>query len=262
MIYDPDKLSMNLSKRRATDLKGNARVIFPKRSKDFETEAKIEAFRVQALAEFRQYRDEKCSKGGKQPSNLTKSQERGLKSLTDRVKSGEIVVVPTDKTGKFAIMSRRAYEDSGKKHVGDDKIVGWEELKEAQTRLNGHVAMMAKIFKVGKSSEHQDRVRETMMGESLSVCPVSLLYKDHKGWNPGSGSVPPTRHVAGGHVGMNLHLSELVSDILEPVVDTIKEGEEVISTEDMVANLEDINEDNKDWHPNKWWGNHTDDGLT
>ena len=74
MIYDPDKLSMNLSKRRATDLKGNARVIFPKRSKDFETEAKIEAFRVQALAEFRQYRDEKCSKGGKQPSNLTKSQ--------------------------------------------------------------------------------------------------------------------------------------------------------------------------------------------
>ena len=31
LVFDPENLSMNLSKRRTTDLKGNARVIFPKR---------------------------------------------------------------------------------------------------------------------------------------------------------------------------------------------------------------------------------------
>ena len=30
-IFDPNKMTLNLSKRRATDLKGNARVIFPKK---------------------------------------------------------------------------------------------------------------------------------------------------------------------------------------------------------------------------------------
>ena len=261
MIFDPENLSMNLSKRRATDLKGNSRVIFPKRSKDFETEAKIEAFRIQALAEFRSFVAEKCRKGGRQTMNLSKNQEMGLKSLTQRVKNGEIVIVATDKSGKFAVMSRRAYEDSGKKHMMGDVKVGWDFLKEAQTRINGHVAMLAKIFKVGKSWDHQDRVRETIIGDSLSVCPISLLYKDHKGWKPESGTVPPTRHVAGGHVGMNLHLSELVSDILEPLVETIREGEEVISTEDLIANTEEVNEDNQDWHTNKWWGDKTEDNF-
>ena len=259
LIFDPENLTMNLSKRRTTDLKGNARVIFPKRSKNFETEAKIETFRVQAIAEFRKFLKEKCKKGGKQPSNLSKKQERGLKSLSERVKNGEIVVVPTDKSGKFAVMSRRAYEESGNKHVKGDLVVGWDDLKEAQTRLNGHVAMMVKIFKIGKNWEHEDRIRETMMGESLSVCPVSLLYKDHKGWKNGSGTIPPTRSVAGGHVGMNLHLSEIISDILEPIVETLTEGEEVISTEDLVANVEETNDENEGWHKNRWWGNISED---
>ena len=35
------------------------------------------------------------------------------------------------------------------------------------------------------------------------------------------GTVPP---VAGGHLGMNLHLSEVVSDLIEPLVDMYKDG--------------------------------------
>ena len=40
----------------------------------------------------------------------------------------------------------------------------------------------------------------------------------------GGVSPPPTRHVAGGHVGVNLYLSEIVSDILEPLAGTIEGG--------------------------------------
>ena len=53
--------------------------------------------------------------------------------------------------------------------------------------------------------------------------------------------MPPTRHVASGNVGMNLHLSELVSDLLEPVVGTLN-GTEVISTEDLLAQIDELNE--------------------
>jgi hypothetical protein len=71
-------------------------------------------------------------------------------------------------------------------------------------KVNGHVSMLLKVFKVGKNWNHQDRLRETMINNSLAVCPLYLLFKDHKGWNWGKGA-PPTRPVASGNRGMNLH---------------------------------------------------------
>ena len=47
MIYDCEANELDFSKRRTTDLKNNARVIFPK-SRDFQTEAKLELLRLEA----------------------------------------------------------------------------------------------------------------------------------------------------------------------------------------------------------------------
>ena len=127
-------------------------------------------------------------------------------------------------------------------------IVGWDKLKESQKELNGHVSMMLKIFKVGDRWEHSDRIRESMLGDSLTVCPITLLYKDHKGWDMKMGTIPPTRHVAGGHVGMNVHISELVSDIVEPLAGTIEGGAEIISSEDMVAEVLELNKGMEGWY--------------
>ena len=109
----------------------------------------------------------------------------------------------------------------------------------SQKELNGHVSMLGNYW------EHGSRIKETMMGEGLSTCPLSLLFKDHKGWSAESGTVPPTRPVMGGHLGMNRHISEIVSDALDPVVSTYQGGREVISTEDMIARAEIKNEVNK-----------------
>ena len=97
------------------------------------------------------------------------------------------------------------------------------------------------------------RVRESMMGEGQSVCPLSLLFKDHKGWSAAKGTPPPTRPVAGGHLGINLHISEIVSDILDPVVGCYRGGKEIISTEDMVAKVEIMNDGNGTWHKYSYW---------
>ena len=92
-----------------------------------------------------------------------------------------------------------------------------------------------------------------MLGEGLSVCPITLLFKDHKGWDNSQGSVPPTRHVAGGHVGLNMNLSEIVSDVIEPLVGTMEGGFEVISTEDMLARIEWVNYHMRGWKPASAW---------
>ena len=252
MVFNPDDNKLDLGRRRATDCKGNSRVHFPKKSGNFEIEAKLQTLRTEAMEEFRSFLAKNCQKGGKQNSNLTKSQELGLKSLKKRVKEGEIVVLPTDKSGNFAVMSRRTYEVAGLKHVSEDEVVGWDVIKEAQKEINGHVAMAIKMFGIGRNWGHTDRIRETMLGETLAICPVSLLFKDHKNWTKESGGVPPTRHVAGGHKGMNLHLSEIISDILEPLVETLG-GDEVISTEDLLAQVDILNTRNRGWHPGLWW---------
>ena len=136
-----------------------------------------------------------------------------------RVKNGELVVLPTDKTGLCAVMTRETYTECGLKHTEGDTLVDLEILKKAQNEINGHTSMLIKIFSIGEAWKHTSRVRETMLGESMATCPLSLLYKDHKGWTMNKGTCPPTRPVAGGHLGMNIHLSEVISDLVEPLVD-------------------------------------------
>ena len=59
---------------------------------------------------------------------------------------------------------------------------------------------------------------------------------------------------------MNIHISEVLSDILEPMVDAYEGGQEIISTEDCKARIENLNEANKDWDKWKWWsGKRTND---
>ena len=184
---------------------------------------------------------------------MTKGELKGLKSLRKRISEGEIVVVPTDKTSNFSVMTRATYEEAGLKHTVNDAEVGWGELEESQKEINGHMSMVIKIFSMGENWGHMDRLRETMLGGGHTVCPVTLLFKDHKGWRKDMGTVPPTRHVAGGHVGMNLYLSEVVSDMMEPLVGNIEGGKEVISTEDMIANVMESNDGMEDWDEGHAW---------
>ena len=60
------------------------------------------------------------TKGGK-TSTLTKGERMGLESLKKRIKEGEIVVVETDKSGKFSVMNQDEYLQAGDLHVVNDR---------------------------------------------------------------------------------------------------------------------------------------------
>ena len=79
MVYDVKTNEFDYSKRRTTDLKNKARVIF-------QNEAKMELVRIEAMQVFKQYVKEKCDKWGRQDNNLNRAESRGLKQLLKRTK--------------------------------------------------------------------------------------------------------------------------------------------------------------------------------
>ena len=111
--------------------------------------------------------------------------------------------------------------------------------------------MVVKFCEMGKVWNHGDRIRNNVI--SLSLCPLYLTYKDHKGWKGENDSPPPTRPIAGGNTGMNLHISETLSEMVEPMVDAYIGAREIISTEDFKAGMEELNDKNYDWYEFKWW---------
>ena len=100
-----------------------------------------------------------------------------------------------------------------------------------------------------------------MLCSSEMICNMYILFKDHKGWHWGLGTDPPGRPIASGNGGQNIHMSELTSEIVESVVTAYKGGVEIISTEDMLAKWDALNERNKNWSPGTWWDGLEDDDL-
>ena len=78
--------------------------------------------------------------------------------------------------------------------------------------------------------------------ESWVVPPMNLLIKDHKKL-PEDG-VPPTRLVVSASRGINVALSNIIRDVLEPMARGIKDSGEVTSMEHY---LNEINTLNQDW---------------
>ena len=89
-----------------------------------------------------------------------------------------------------------------------------------------------------------NRIRSLKITLSLSVAPMYLLFKDHKGWSLDTGTPPPSRPVVSAGSGQNDHMSEIISDLLEPVVKTWTGGLEKESSGDVMALIDEINEEN------------------
>ena len=68
--------------------------------------------------------------------------------MKSRIQICELIVIPTDKSGNFAVMTRESYAKAGLEHAKKDLSVGWNEIKEAQKEINGHVSMPIKFSRL------------------------------------------------------------------------------------------------------------------
>ena len=88
-----------------------------------------------------------------------------------------------------------------------------------------------------------DRMRKNLQDHGGEIPEMNLLVKDHKKWSADSGQCVPTRPVVSGRACLNTHLSELLSEILEPVALKMR-STEVSSTEEMLFKITEFNENN------------------
>ena len=123
MVYDMIEKRFSYTKKRVTNTKGNSRIIFPKEAGKYEDEAVLEMVRMKLLGVYNKNCEENCKKGGVQCFNIDEAEMRGLKSLQKRVSQNELLVVPTDKSGRFAVMSVATYELAGSVHTKNDEEI-------------------------------------------------------------------------------------------------------------------------------------------
>ena len=70
--------------------------------------------------------------------------------------------------------------------------------------------------------------------------PLYLLVKDHK--EPREDGVPKTRPVVSGNQSLNVHLNNLLAEILEPIASAAEDSPEVISTEHRLHIIDSFND--------------------
>ena len=78
--------------------------------------------------------------------------------------------------GRFAVMSMSTYIKAGEVHVEGDEEIRLKELKANQRQMNGHISILIKVFGIGKDWRQKQSISESMIGLSLSACPLWLLY--------------------------------------------------------------------------------------
>ena len=83
-VYDPEEKVFNMQKQRVTDLKHNAYVILPP-AQEIDYESLLELRRQKQSQIFKDYVRDNCDEKGRQRSNITKQQARGLKKLRKRI---------------------------------------------------------------------------------------------------------------------------------------------------------------------------------
>ena len=221
--------------------KGNKRIHLPKGGST-SLEAYLEIRRQEASRTFdncMELLSEGCKKSHE---NIDIEEKQGLKSLQERVEKGELIVAQTDKSGKFAVLTREQYIEAATAHIKNDREIDLEESKKIENHLNGHMRWWAEMTGLSDNWNQRDRAVRNILNHGLAVCPLTLLIKDHKIWSVDSGDLPPSRPVVGGNVGGNRPLSEFTSLVLEPVAKRML-GMEINATGGLLNLIETVNKD-------------------
>ena len=178
----------------------------------------------------RQKTDGKNKNRNQEGQNLNAKERRGIQKLRERIKEGEIVILKTDKSGKLMIANKEDYLKMGKSKIAEDKKLDIEE------KINNHTRILTKIFNIGEGHKHLKRVQESVITHSETSAPMYYLYKDHKkepGWRP----------VVSGCNSNTVGISNILSDIIESICNSIEKPYEVISSEDMLNRIHKCNQE-------------------
>jgi len=121
---------------------------------DSREEVKLAAYKTEVLELVRKYSSENCSVDGKQASNLTNGEIRGITSLRSRCKNEDLVIMETDKSKRLSMMTKEYYIAVTETHVIEDRVPLRGLLMLTVVKLPGHLACVL-IKEISKELKRQ-----------------------------------------------------------------------------------------------------------
>ena len=238
-VLDEKGETLDMRKLRATDMEGNRRVIMPPPAKPI-IEAEYNTRNMLWLKEFNNFRQKFCDEEGNQTtSNLSLGQTLGLKSLSKKVSKLECIVLEADKGKTFVVVDEANYRAMAQDHVGGDEVVSQEEVKDSQRVLTTTGKSLANVLNLGQNHGWKNYVRcfDNTGSMAEDVPNLKLLPKVHK--PPTAQGHPQSRPVVAASSGISSRAGDLLSDFLQPLVTACIPRQEDMSTEEVVAQLEE-----------------------
>ena len=185
-------------------------------------------------------RKENCSKDGAQKkSNLSLGQQLAVKSLGKKIAKAEIMVLEADKCKRFVVVDEPTYIAMASDHTHKDIQVTREEVRTAQRVLSSTEKSMVNMMGTGASQSQRNYVHcmDNAGSEAEDMPTMKILPKVHKG--PTSQGHPQSRPVVTVASGISSHAGDVLSDLIEPLVNMLTPRMEERSTEEVLSQLEE-----------------------
>ena len=166
-----------------------------------------------------------------------------LKSLGRKVARLQIVILKADKGKRFVVMSEQMYLDMVNNHVSKDRPVTTGEVRSHQRVLSTTAKAMVSMFGVGLNDGWRNHARchDNAGGDAEDTPVLKLLPKVHK--PPTPAGHPASRPVVAAQNGISSRAGDTLADFLEPLVMMTKPRMEDQSTEEVISQLEDAQEE-------------------
>ena len=153
-----------------------------------------------------------------------------------------MVVFCTDKSDHLTADSVQNYEKALHEHTKDDHKISLNDVRKIETKMNNHLKHFNKMFCVGATWGHEDRISGASTSTNVSPPAKYGLRKDHKSIPPGQEHIGhKIRPVCGASEAPNGRFSHFLSMIVCDYADSIEESHECKSSEEMRAALEEFN---------------------
>ena len=234
--FDAENKIANYANIRATDLPTVQR-LFPPQPSTIRREVIMQSIKDKMLNKVHEYKEKHCNdKGFIKNSNVTRAVSDGIKSIKERIRDKEVVVFATDKTGELSIDSTSNYLDALKKHTVNDRKIDKKTVKTLENRCNDHLKQFNKMFSVGATFGHEQRVANASTATNVPAPPLYGLRKTHKPVPD-----PPVRPVCGASNAPNSRLGHFLSRIVNHFTDCTENSTECRSSEDMRAAFSTFN---------------------
>ena len=155
-----------------------------------------------------------------------------------REKSGELVIMASDKSGKRAAMRTGLYKELMEPHMVGDTIHTRDPVDAKEKFFNTASTQVLRSLNMGGDWGHGDRFKSAHRASFNQVPSVNELVKDLK-------ETLKTRPVCRAKANQtpNGPLSELVGELLNPYIEAAdrEQRNEVTSTEELCHEIEEVN---------------------